>query len=362
MTVSGFQDFWVAGSRFIFQRDPVAGVEQPWVDLGIIQPANPSLDVSKVELKDSDGGVRVLADSTVTDLTESYSITCSNMNLENWALLLLGASPTSFTQTATEKPAVSHYVHPGRLLKLKDSDAAGTLLYGLGCIAGVYKGSTTAILKGTGNFIVASTKTIKVVGDQSANAALAVGKCFIVQSAGLTNVLNSRTYTVVSKSYSAPDTSIVVAESPVADEAAAVGQQILTEATPGTDVIYKPDGVDWSIVDLNRGLIKMISGGAFATAGTLKVCFTTATLSGVRLMNPQTASQIKGKGVLIYGRGNRTDETVREARISITPDSASVTDDDYSNMTFTVSVLSDPTSAIPAGRMLAYKGSIPSLS
>lgn len=364
MTVSGHQDFWIAGSRFYYKRDPIAGVEQPMVDLGIIKPANPSLEVEKAELYDSDGGTLNLADTTVTKLTEEYEITCNNMNMDNWALLMLGANPSTFTQTSTEKLAVLHFAHPGRLIKVHDDDTAATNLYAFEAIAGVYTGNTaTLTLPNTGTVVNAAAKTIVVTGDQTANTALAAGKCFILKSVGLANKANSRTYTVVSKVFST-NTTITVLEQPVADETAITGAGILTEAVAGTDKVFKPDGLDWTLVNLDRGLVKLISGGpsGFAAAANVKIAFTTKTLSGIRQMLPQTASQIKGTGILIYGRGGRTEETVREARISITPDSASITDDDYSSMVLRVSVLNDPTAVIPAGRFLQYKGAVPSTS
>ena len=346
----GGQQFWLAGSRFYFKRDDINAVEQPWIDLGIIQPANPTLDIEEVEIYDSDGGVKTLADSQITKFTETYELVCSNLNGDNLALLFYANPPTAFSQTATEKTATIG-CFPGRLFKIHDTDTAETPLFSLGTIAGVYTGATlTAVLTD----ITVSTKTLKVTGDIT--LALAPGDPIIVHAAGLTNIANSRTYKHVSDSFAGGATSIVVEETPAANEVAIVGQV----RYEGGGTIYL-QGTDWEVVDLDRGLGRMINGGAFAVSAALSVLFTPAVItSSLRLINPQNfEGKIQGIGMLFWGRENNAFQTVREATVILSPSASAIGVDDYSNMTIKAKVVSDITATIPAGRLLGFKGALP---
>lgn len=344
-----FQEFWVAGARFYFIPDPVGGVERELIDLGVIKPVDPKVAPTSIELYDSDGGIKGLVESAVTFLDESYDIKCNNFNPDNLALLFYAANPETFTQLQAED-TVGHYAVEGRLVKLKDDQ--GAYVYGLDAIAGVYTGAPlTAVLK----TIVKATKTISVTGDQTAVAGLAVGKSFIVQKVGLSNILNSRTYTIVSAVFNTPNTDFVVEEEPAADETAITGQ--ITYSTAGT--IYKQD-VDWEVYSLARGMIRMIEGGAFAADATVQVIFTTAALSGRRLVNPQTISNfVRGTGILVYGRDNNEKQNAREFTCQIKPNGSTIGNENYSEMTLQVVVLRDPSSATPAGRMIQFKGALP---
>ncbi len=86
MAIVKAQDFWLTGSRLYFQRDPVAAVVQPYRDLGVIAPANPTLEIEKIVLKDSDGGVKTDITESVTEINETYEITCSNLSPNNLSL------------------------------------------------------------------------------------------------------------------------------------------------------------------------------------------------------------------------------------------------------------------------------------
>lgn len=351
MSVVGFQDFWIAGSRFYFKREAQAGVEQPTIDLGVIQPANAALEVEELELEDSDGGTKKIVDTAVSKITESYDIQCSNLNLDNLAYLFYANSPAAFSQASAEA-TVSHWLTAGKLAKLKDS--SGAYVWGLDTIAGVYTGTVSTK---TITSIDVATKTIKVTGDQTAVAGLAPGKAFIVNKLGLTNILNSRTYTIVTRTLNAGNTDLVVTETPAANETAITGQ--ITHENAGT--VYKQD-VDWSQYNIPRGIVKVIEGGAITDAA-YSVVYTTATLSGKRLINPQALSgQIKGTGFLVYGRENNGRQTVREFTCTIAPNASGVSADEFSSITLTVTVISDTTASVPAGRMLQYKGTVPTSS
>lgn len=122
-------------------------------------------------------------------------------------------------------------------------------------------------------------------------------------------------------------------------------------------------GTDWEVVSLERGIIRMIATGSFATAASISITYVPRVISGLRrLLNPQTAAIVRGTGLLIWGRGLNTQQTVREARFSLSPSASTFSDSAFSDMSVDLNVLSDPTQAIPAGRLLYWLGTEPSLS
>lgn len=350
-----FQDFWVTGSRMFLKKDDDAdGTKHPFVDLGVIDVVSPAVTPEEISLKDSDGGVKRIVDQRIIGIEESYEVKCSNLNYDNLALLFLSNAPKDLGQTQVEKD-VTIRAFPGRLLKLQDTD--GTLLYGIDAVGGVYTGTlNTYVLTD----IIKSSKTLKLTGDQSAAAGLQPGKKIIVRKAGLTNIKNSRTYTVFSIAFSTT-TNIVVVEEPEANESGIVGS--LSGENSGT-VYGMGASDDWEVAgEQNRGFLRIMSGGSISTEQDVKVIFTVAALSGNRLLNPQDLTgQIKGKAVLVWGRLGNAEQTAREFAVSVTPASAAFAVDDYSNFTLKFSVLTDPGSLVPAGRLIHFKGAVPDLS
>lgn len=360
MTVKGFEDYWVAGTRWAFQEDPKAGVIQPLVDFGIIESSTPTISTEKLELKDTDGGRRSLADETLVDATESYDIACRNFNKDNLRYLFLADVAVNFTQAVVQKD-VATWCTPGRLVKLTDADADKTWLYGITAIIAAYTGTTTTTaIKPTGTAIDVATKKIVLTGDKTAVAGLAPGKVFFVNIAGLTNILNARSYTVVTRTLVSTDTELVVLESPAANEVTLVGATV-THENAGT--IYKQD-IDWEAKSpYSRGIVRFIPAGAFAVAGNLQLVFATGALSGKRLLYPQSQKGgVTGKAALYISRGGNIDQDVRECNVSITPAAPNITVDDYSTLNLQVKVLSDLTKAITAGRLLHFAGAVASSS
>ena len=98
MGVVGFQDYWVTCSRFYFDRDGTT--QGQLLDLGVIDTAQPSFEVNKIELQDGDGGRLVTVDSEVTSINENYEITIKNFNTETLSLMFLANEPTALNQTA----------------------------------------------------------------------------------------------------------------------------------------------------------------------------------------------------------------------------------------------------------------------
>ncbi len=125
----GFQEFWITGARLYFTRNSDANAAL--LDLGVIQSCTPTIESTKLELKDGDGGIRRTVDEVVTDINESYEIVCSNFNMENLALAFMSNAPEELAQTTDKLTAVVHkaVVGPGKYVKLKDAN--GVYLYNI---------------------------------------------------------------------------------------------------------------------------------------------------------------------------------------------------------------------------------------
>jgi hypothetical protein len=273
MSISGFQEFWLTGSRFYFQREE--DTSESLLDLGVIEVVSPTLEPESIELEDSDGGVRRIVDTAVTKISETYEIVCKNFNVDNLAMLFLADvnSPALFTQAITPLVDVEHIacVGNGKYVKLKDAD--GNWLYSINSITIERQDPTT------------------------------------------------------------------------------------TTATPVPVTV----DVDWEWTSKDRGIIKVIEGGSINDGDRLLISITPNAISGRRLIYPQTGAILKGKAMLVWGRGNNASQTVREATVSIAPSAASFSVEDYSSFTLQASVLSDIIETVaPAGRLLQFKGTQPS--
>ena len=76
-----------------------------------------------------------------------------------------------------------------------------------------------------------------------------------------------------------------------------------------------------------------------------------------RLVRPQTAtSPVNGKAYIVFSRNNNTRQSVRECDVSIQVTSSNFSIEDYSNVTFNVSVLTDILATDTAGRYILFKG------
>lgn len=344
--IVGHQEFWQAGSRFYFKRDPVNGVIQPLVDLGRIEPVNPNMEFEKVTLDDSDGGINQTIAEAVNDISETHEITCSNLNNDNLSILFLADTPKEYTQAAAERTD-PNFAHPGRLVKLEDS--AGDGLFEIDRLIGVYDAATATTHVVTD--IVAGTKTITTSDDAS---ALSAGDILIVKSTGLADPLNAKSYTVVSATGAGP-TAIVVEEAPAADETTIAGVGIGGALALTTD---------YTVYNASRGVVKMTPGGTtFITAAELMFVWMPTAISGARLIVPQSIKgSIEGIGSIYWGRGNHASQHVREGRVSITPNGTSIGNTEFSNMTLSVRYISDLTKADPSGRLIQTRGPLPATS
>lgn len=356
MAKVGAQDLWVAGSRFYFQRDAIDSVLQPLIDLGRIETAQPTIEPTEIEIFDSDGGVNKKLASQVTQIDETYEITCSNFSPDNLALLFLGQGVQDFSQSAAGVTNVTHWGVPGKLIKIVDSTGVG--VYSLGKISGLILGDLVDFSTAVVTDITASTRTLTVSTDLTTE--LSVGDKVMLDPTNLGAPLNSGTYTVESVT----STTVVVEETLASDESSITGVLVF-KGTGDTGEVLGP-GVDFEVVSLDRGIVRILETSTkMTTAANLHASYVTAAVTGERLILPQTvAGEVAGQGYLIYGRDNNAAQSVREARMSIVPSGTNLTADDYSNFSLSVSVLSDllSTGSGVAGRLLSFKGELPDKS
>lgn len=356
MSVVGFQDFWVVGSRLHVKRDDIDGTAQPWMDLGVIEAANPAFELEKLSLFDADGGRKKLVDEQVASIDETYEINVSNLNLENLSILFMANRPSAFSQSVEEK-VIAHTAIAGYLMHIHDDDDDASELFNLQNVLGVTDGGTLTEVTSLDS-IDKATRTFVFTG-VDLTTELAAGKGFIVHSDGLVNFQNGGTYTVVSSVFSV-DTTVVVEQIPYADETGLTGTTRVSHENAG--VIYLPS-TDWEINSLVRGFIRMVEGGAIVD-GSVTVIFEKAAYAGDIQFSPQDIDEeIKGEAMIFWGREKNSRQTVRVARISLTPSgAANFTADDFSNMTLSARVISDIDSDVPAGYVRQIAGDLPSKS
>jgi len=358
MSIVGHQEFWLAGSRMYFKRDAVASVAQPLVDLGVIKPANPAITPTLVQLKDSDGGVNTTVDEGLTSIDETYDITCNNMNLQNFSILFLSTPAANFAQTAGSPETITHSVIANHLFKIIDDDLDLTPLYNVN-IRGIVQGAIT----GADTFTAFDTSTgiITTTADHSGGglADIAVNDYIILQYQGGLLEANAGSFKVT-----AVGTNSLTVEVPStigAAQATLTGQSLVYAKIADAGSVLIPN-TDYVVVSAERGIVQCVEGGAITT-GDVDVYMDRNALSGDRLLAPQAgSSSIKGQMYLVWSRDNNDKQTVREARVSVTPSSSNIQIDDYSEMVFTVTVLSDVNTSGSAGRMLQFAGALPSAS
>lgn len=120
------------------------------------------------------------------------------------------------------------------------------------------------------------------------------------------------------------------------------------------------ENTDWRWASKERGLIKVISGGAIAQGQPLSITAVPNPLTGKRLVRPQKGSLIKGQFLLVFSNSNNAHQTARTFDGSIAPSSLSIPADNYADMTLSATVLSDATDAeYPAGTLMKFAGDLP---
>lgn len=140
-----------------------------------------------------------------------------------------------------------------------------------------------------------------------------------------------------------------------------IGTVVSVQNAAGTTLVVDTDYK----VNLQRGFIRFVNSGttvaaASGEAGTI-VFQANSMAPEARLMYPQSkAGTFEGNIVLIWGRGNNAQQTVREGTGSIVPGVANFSDVDYSNFPVTIEMTTDPSNTDqPSGRLLQAIGPIP---
>jgi hypothetical protein len=344
--ISGPQDFWLTGSRFYFRRRTSGDVSYPLVDLGVIQPVNPAIELSRVELLDSDGGVLKKVAEQVVRIDETYEITCSNMNAHNRSMLFMGGLPEEFTQTAVQIPAVPHLgAVVGSLVKLEN--LTGVPAFGVGSVDAVGVGNRYTISAVTDGS--AGSASITVAGEDAADD-LEIGDEIVLMGNDAEGI-----FTITALTADSGTTEIEVAEA------------IADSTNAGYVALAAVEGKDYEVVSLDRGIIRLLAGGSLELASgavtDLAISFTPTAITGKRLIRPQTIHTIEGRGYIFYSRDSHTRQSVRYAEVSLSPQNAAMQVDNYSTFGLRVAVLSDPIEITePAGRLLDFKGELEATS
>ncbi len=309
----GTQSFWVTGSRLIFRRNAIAGVKQPTLDLGVIQVISPTFSPTKIELKDSDGGIKNTVDIALIEKKEAVKVTCNNLNLANLNLMFLGRGIETFTQ-GTTPAAVAHFAYPAGIIKIVDANDLG--MFALTSVDFMCKTTAAAVQS-----ITSGTSTIVISGNLTA------------------------TYTVGKK------IALTGAPGTLTTQASAIGNSYEG---------YIKD-TDWTVVDLTRGTIRCVAGGSVSSSGNdVIIRYTPSAVTGARLISPQAISgDIRGKAWVFWGRDSNAQQTVREYDTVVTPDSANFRDDNYSDIALNFDILYNPALTYPAGRLLQFVGALP---
>ncbi len=313
--IVGFQDLWVAGSRFYFQRDTAGSTTYPLLDLGTVNTISPTIEPNVLQLKDGDGGRLNLIDEGFSDINENYDVVIKNLNQENLQFLFLADPPSALTGPTTLKRQKYH-IGPGQLMKLMDDTGKG--LYAL---------DEAAIFKtGSANKGFLGTYSHATVG--SAGFKSMVSK--LTQFNGTNSAIAD--YEIVSR-----DRGLVrfFTNGGLADPAALyVG--LAASAT---------------------------SSGSAAAAGIALSAVLDSTIyaaGNTRELKPQSlSSPVRGRGYIVFSRSNNAQQSVREFSCTVLPSSANFQVEDFSEFTLNVSVLSDIQADNIAGRYMYVKGDEP---
>lgn len=121
-------------------------------------------------------------------------------------------------------------------------------------------------------------------------------------------------------------------------------------------------GTDYEVVSLERGLIRMIAGGAFAAEADISVVYVPRAITGIRKVSPQTSGPVAGEACIIWSEDNNQNQIARVARLSLSPTQAQFDDSNWSSATFRLTILGDPSKDPPAGTLLQWLGTVPPLS
>lgn len=357
----GFQSLWVTGSRVFFQRDATGGVIQPIIDMGVMDVVSPNIEIEEIECLDADGGIQVPIDTQITSLDESYEATFKNLNLDNLALMWLSNPAAEYGQTIVAQ-FNKHRAQPGRLIKIADGDydlaAVPNALFGITSIRGVANGKTTSAAgvqpyATSPDTILSVTSSVIKLAGVDRTAELKAGDKIVV--CGLDVPAEDGVFTLsIDSVLSVADTDVTVVET------------ITDQAAPGTTGVLATtliEGTDWETVSLERGFIRMITGGNLTADADVSICVIPREITGLRRLLPLTLQgSLRGSVIVIWGRDRNSQQTARTSKVSVTPGTPNFQVEDYSRVTLNFTVLTEITAAEPAGRVEYWLGDLPDVS
>jgi hypothetical protein len=366
MASTNSQDFWIVGSRLYFKK---SGSGNPMTDLGVIQAVTPSITQTKVSLSDPDGGRGTLVSERVTSVEETYQIQTSNCSLSNLSLAFLGDNVDEVTRAA-QFITIGHEAQPGRLIDLRLS-IGGERAYMVDAIASMTRRTGSVTFNSLDlTAIDVPTRTLTF----AATHGLAPGdKIIITNLAGggggtlLADPTHVGTYVVAT----APTTTTVTVTTATAFQFGPANESglsvLVIEYTAGVDVLVP--GVDFEIYNLDRGLVRLIpadEGGMITTAAIatdFSIQMQLHAMSGFREFVPQSAEQVEGEFEIWFSRDGFTKETVRRIpRGTLSLNSSDFSSENFSTITFDISVLKSDQTTRPVGFVRQTKGDPQSLS
>jgi len=161
--IVGTQDLWVVGSRFFFKPDNLVSgvtVSDRIIDLGTINTVNPSVEPTKVDLRDAGSGFAKIIDSTLTDVAESYEITTKNFSRDNLSYLFVSANAKELIEETDTSPQMlisnvaASALPVGTLVKFYNNTGTNNTNQPVYNITGVSGASQTGFNSGSISFVV----------------------------------------------------------------------------------------------------------------------------------------------------------------------------------------------------------------
>lgn len=349
-------EHWVAGSRFYFKRDPDAddGTLYPYMDLGVLKDCNPAVTPTELQLEDPDGGVSVIVDRELSKIEMVVNGTCADFNPDNLAIVFYGKKVESFTQAGDPDGAIELAARNGKLVKLCGYDASATPVYNIASVQAVVSAGSFSTYTVSA---ITTTHTLTLT-----EAATIPDNAYIVLTrTGLTTAGNSR---VLRVNGAVSNSVTVVVDETLTNETVTAKLFVPSDGETGT-LLTAGDATDgYEIVSLQRGLIRV--GTAVFTSlindanvgGAVAVAYTKTAYSGKRKIDLLSAGTIRGKGILILGRGANARQTAIEFDCSLAAQTTSLTNTDFSTWQFQATVLGDVT-GVSSGRILQFIGGVP---
>lgn len=342
MSLVGTQNFWVVGAKCRFKRESTDTVDYPLQDLGLISNAEPTTEVTKIELNDPGCGVLTKVDEAVTQVNEEYVLTLRNFAPDIIQYLFLSDPPVDYSRTETPNTdGKGQNAYPGQLVQVLNSSLDPE--FNLKSVDAVAVGAD-----------ITAINTVPAVGSQTFTLEGDLdGPWIVTDVVTITGNTYAGTVTINAISYdSANDRTTIT-----------VDEDISAGDANGTGGISKTLNDDWKVDSLDLGSICIVTGGSILDNSPLLISYTNNAVSGKRQLKPQSAPIIKGEMYLFLNRDNCDEISIRRANVTLSPtafDTAST--EDYASWQLTASVVSTPEEILSGngvGEFTYVKGDMP---